>query len=361
MPQTNPLVFITDRSAAELDDKCGQAYWWNRKENGSGIVSIHESIALNVGREIHEDFAKLALMEDLSPEALQGTIDGWLSALTDDDKLDQTLMERTYRRAGWFAAWGLYIEPTIRAEYTNVSVESELVLDRRPLFVAVTPDRILRHRTSGYLVYRELKSTISASKKWLDSWLYAIQLHLGMKVVEEELGEAVKFSQIVGLMKGDFRGDHLSHPYVWGWYNESTGKWATSYDQARSAAWTSMPVWEYAGGVVEWVQRCGDEVARSQFPHSPPVFLNETMLSEWLNQRVYREQQIQTHLDGGAPYEQMFAFPKRLKSCRPPFGDACEYLAACWNSQVGSDPLASGEYIVRTPHHHIESIMESTE
>lgn len=355
------IIYLTDRSSAEMDDTCGMKYWWNKKACGQGIVSVHESIYLTTGREVHEDFAALAMLDNLSPNSLQSYIDEHMLAhLTDEDRENPKTMEHVYRRAGWFAAWGLFIEPQIRDEFEHVSVEGEIIFDRNPLWVAVTPDRVLRHRRDGYVVYKEFKSTITAQKKWLDSWSYAIQLHLGMKALEEELKEKVRFAQIIGLMKGsEGYGDnpHLSHPYVWAWYNASTKKWTSEYSQARSAQWEKMPVWEFDGGIVQWVIQCGEDTARSQFPHTGPVFLNDHMLNQWIEERTTREMLIADARGHDGTLWDMGVFPHSLKNCRPAFGDACDYQLACWNATVGANPLASGEYIKRTPHHHMEVVL----
>ena len=210
-------IYYEDRSGAELDDRCGQAYFWNRIFNGHGIVRIGEPLALAVGRATHEDIGSLGEMKDISPAGLQEAIDGILENIREEDKQNVSKMEILYRRLGWLAAWGLYMEPKIREVYDHVSVEAELILDRDPLWVGVTPDRVLRDRSSGKLVYKELKTTITANYKWLQSWAFMPQLHIGMAAIGEELEERVAHSQIVGLMKGYYDKDQkLRHPYVWG-------------------------------------------------------------------------------------------------------------------------------------------------
>lgn len=352
------LIYITDRSAVETDDTCGMKFWLNRKEAGIGIVPVKEVLPLAIGRETHEDLLAVANMQDISPDAIQGAIDTILAPISEDDKIDQRMMELVYRRVGWLAAFALFMEPDIRAEFDTVQVEHELILDRTPLWVATTPDRILRRRSTGELIYKEYKTTISAAQKWINSWAFAIQLHIGIAAAQEEIEQKVAFGQVMGLMKGyESMADHrLMHPYVWAWYNEGTGQWTNEYEKARSAGWKPMPVWEYPGGVVAWVQFCGAEVARSQFPHSMPVFLNERMLDEWVARRLFRERiirSVEEKCRESVGLRSLY-FERRTKNCRPPFGDACQYALACWNAEVAADPLASSEYVVRVPHHDVE-------
>lgn len=354
------LIYLTDRSAVETDDTCGMKFWWNRKEGGIGIVNKEEALPLLIGRETHLDLATVATMDDIRAESIQECVDDIISGLSDSDKLAQRKMELLYRRLGWLVAMALYVEPDIREQFTTVGLEDELILNRDPLWVAVTPDRILRNRKSSQLVYKEYKTTITAGYKWQQSWSFAIQLHIGLAAAEEELKQKIAFGQIMGLMKGyQTAGTNarLSHPYVWGYYNEKEGKWTHDYDQARSSNWTPMPVWEFPGGIVEWVRRCGAEVARDQFPHSAPVFLNQRMLDDWVARRVHREGQIRAVEAECAEDTRLRGlwFERRTKNCRPAFGDPCPYIMKCWNASVELDKNHP-DFIKRVPHHDIERI-----
>lgn len=353
------VPYLTNRTASETDDKCPRKFWLSQKEGGKGIVPVTEALPLLVGREIHEDLSTLATIEDLSAQNLQDLIDGILSDLPADARDHQSKLEMVYRRAGWIAAWGLFIEPTIRAHWTNVSIEKEIILDRSPLWVAVTPDRVVQNKAHpDRLKYIEYKSTITAKKQWLDSWMYQIQLHTSLAAVNEELKKKVGYATVVGLLKGSYSpaDNRLLHPYVWGYYNSQSGAWTHDYNKSRSSNWEPMPVWEYPGGVVEWVQKCGEEVARAQFPTSPPVTLNKRMLNEWVTRRLAREKQIrvvqdlcQTDLKARSVF-----FPMIQSQCRPAFGDPCPYIRPCWTA--GFDPKNDPDFEVRKPHHDLEVI-----
>lgn len=350
-------LYYEDRSGAETDDRCGMEYFWQRKFGGLGIVPKEKASYFKIGAEIHEDLATIAELEDISPANLTTLIGEITSPITEEDRLvGRSTLEILYRRLGWLAAYALFIEPRIREEYENVSVEEEIILDRTPLWIAITPDRVLRHRRSGHLIYREYKTTLQAGFKWVRHWPYDIQIHLGIKAIEEEIGEKLAYGQVMGLMKGDTRGDRLIHPYVWAWKNNITGAWTCDYAKARSAAWEAAPVWDYPGGIVSWVQACGQEVAQAQFPHSAPCFLNERMLDEWVERRIDRARivaEVQEECQSDLQRRNLF-FEKRTRNCSPAFGDPCPYIAACWNAGTNENPLASGLYEERVPHHEIE-------
>lgn len=349
-------VYITDRSAVETDDACGMRFWWNRLALGGGIVPKDEPLALAVGRAVHEDLSEMATA-DISEAGLQARIDAIVNALTLEDIEQVDKMEVLFRRLGWLTAWALYIEPKIRSKYDTVMVEDELVLDRTPVWVAVTPDRVLRDKKDGKLVYLEYKSTQQSGPKWLSSWHFSIQLHIGLAAIEEELGEPVKFGQIVGLSKGYYAqgSNRLRHPYVWGWVNTKTQQWTWKYDSARGADWVEAPVWDYPDGLVEWVKMVGEEAAVSQFPMTAPIFLHRGMLDEWIERRKAREAQIEATKTECLTDERLrgIVFEKRTSKCRPAWGDPCPYARLCWNRGAVGDVLQYGDFVKRVPHHHV--------
>src|SRR3990167_10804825 len=135
----NPL--LTDRTTIETDWECGMKRWWYKEEGGTGIIPVEEAAWFKQGRDYHSDFAELATAVDPLTTAIDliqrfeqqihGTQDG-------------IAQESLCRRAGWVAANALYFEPATRTDYDTLYVEHELVLDRGALWIAVTPDRVLR-------------------------------------------------------------------------------------------------------------------------------------------------------------------------------------------------------------------------
>lgn len=338
----NPIPLtpiLTDRTSEEVDEVCGRKYWWYKLYNGKGIVPNEEQVFLTDGKAIHEDLAMYA----------QGrTTDEVLAAIPKPDTEDQPTMERYSRRVGWAIAFGSYVEPFLRSFGQEVMCEGEIVLDRSPLWVAVTPDRVQR-RHGGGLVYREYKSARTMGRDWQQHWQYAIQLHLGLAALEEEFNEPIEYGQVLGLNKGYEKDGRLNHPYVWGY--RKGDQWQPEYKWG----WDHAPVWEYPGGMCEWVERCGPEVADKQFGWSAPVMLDRRLLDNWVWQRVARHNRISSAIKGEANFNEVF--DQRLIQCRPSYpGPACPYLAACHNYSVNQDPIKSGMYVERTPHHDLELI-----
>lgn len=336
---------VTDRTSIETDWLCGMRYWWYKFEGGGGIVPAKEATELLEGRDTHLDLADYAAGVPL--DKLLADIEEKVKAAADVPTL-----ELLYRRMGWLIAWDRWVEPRLKAQFPrNLMLEKELVLDRDPLWIATTPDRVVES-DSGLIVVDDYK-TARSLYGWAEKWPYAIQCHIQLKAVEEELGRKVAYGRMRAIYKGEYRDGRLAHPYVWGW-KDHVGAWTPEYRTGL----TRVPVWEYPGGIREWVVKCGEEIGTAQFPLSQPIFLNDRLLEDMLIARTNRERQIRLGLDKARsdPEFRKLLFEQRFGQCRHSKRYPCPYLLACHNAAVNQDPLAGGEFVKRTPHHELEMI-----
>lgn len=347
--QTEPNILLTDRSTMEIDWDCGRKRWWYKDFGERGIVPVKEADYFITGRHIHSDLALIA--EGVPWQEV-------VAAAGAPPANDSLLLEPFLRRLGWVTAFGKWLWPQLEARYEVVKVEWELVLERSPLWVAGTPDLILRDRTDKRLVVIDYKSVGSLGKGWMMHWPYAVQMHLNLKAIEEELGEAPKYAQVIGLKKGREEYGKLRHDYTWA-YSDGESGWSKNWHRD----WLLRPVSEYPGGVVGWVEQLGDEVGLQQFPFSAPIMLDERLLNDLIRARTLREQEVATHRAAAQTDEGVLNqhWEQRFSKCRPSFGDACPYLEACHNAEVNRDPIGSGLFVVRTPHHELELIGEIDE
>lgn len=353
------MALIIDRSGVALDDQCHRMRWWNREEGGGGVVPAVEPVYFADGRFMHVDLQASAEAADPVAHARE-TVPLMLSTLTFAESfLDK---ERLALRAAMAASYGLFIEPWLRGYYDHVHAEREYVLRRGDLWVPCTPDRLMREKAGGKrLVYREYKSLKRVPWSWAEHWETAPQLHIGMKAVEEEDGEAVGFAQIMGVIKGEWKDGRLRHPYVWAYVDEKKddgfmdpGNWFADYKYGLAPT----PVWDYPDGIVAWVERLGIDTAWKVFPFSTPVGLNERLLETWLKETLIRERTIANMKEKnlmGANFMPTL-FPHNFDRCSPSIGSRCVYYDACHNEVVGADPVGSGLYVPRQPHHELEII-----
>ena len=132
--------------------------------------------------------------------------------------------------------------------------------------------------------------------------------------------------------------------------------------------WKAFHVWEQPGGVKAWidllatgtVQPEAGECLPSQFVTPMPYFRDEDDLRNFYEQTVYQERQIAEHLVqiDGAEHEgerksllNQF-FPQYRRSCDWP--SPCAYIECCYSTNVGADPVGSGLFREREPHHTTE-------
>lgn len=332
---SNFPLLLTDRTTIETDWTCPRKRWWYKEFDGTGIVPVKEAGYFKLGRDIHANVARL-LEGDSLEAVLVDPQDDWV--------------------VGMSAAFSLFILPKLREKYTfpPLMIEKELVLDRTPLWIACTGDFALRRKSDGVVEGFDFKSASYVGPNWTAHWPYAVQMHINLAAMNEELGEKVEKMTIIGLQKGQIRSGWDCHPYVSAWSDGDAG-WTADWNRN----WTRRPTREFPGGIVEWVRAQGEEVAINQFPFSAPIFLNERLLKGLIRQITAREKQVELvrpicQTDDEA--KDLF-FGQHFMRCRPEYGQAdssCPYLSACHNATVNADPLASGDYVRRTPHHDLE-------
>jgi len=337
-------IYLTSKTSIETDWSCPMKWWWQKHEGGTGIIPAVEPAYFLEGRQLHSD---------LEPYARGATVGQVMEGLPSLESVapDQIALELLCRRIGFAAAFGLYIEPILRDGADEVLVEDEIILERDPLWISAKPDRVQRGHGQG-LRWREWKSTSTTRQEWVQSWAYSPQLHIGLAALGEELKEKLDFASILGFYKGHDQGGKLHHPYVWA-YRSPQGKWSADY----TYGWEKVGVWEYAGGVEQWVRDCGEDVSRRVFLWSAPVFLDERIVNSIVLAQTERMREV-GEVKGAcqAIWElRQLHFPQHFNECRPPYGSACSYLGACHNASVNADPVGSGMYRVRPIHTEVEN------
>lgn len=342
-------IFIADLPDVQADETCSMRFWHAKLEGGKGMTRAIDVIPNMIEESVHADLRAIAEMEDLSPAHITSIIDDILSDITPEDTINVRKMEMLYRRLGWLAAFALYIEPDIRKDFTTIPWEGEMLLNRDPLFMLAHPDRLLRGKVTDEVIYREYVPMPKGltHRPWLHSWHYNMRLHLGIAAAEETLKESVHFGQVMGLNRGyhSVLDARMRHPYVYAYRNKKNDEWATA---SGGDEWELFPLWQFPGGVVQWVQLCGKHVAEGQFPLSPAVVLKPDLLTSWLGHRLHREREIATFRTPCTvnPHLRKVYFPVNTAHCAPPSGEKCPYLDACWDKTVQAQPFQSGRYVL---------------
>ena len=143
--------------------------------------------------------------------------------------------------------------------------------------------------------------------------------------------------------------------------------------------WEPFNVWESDITIKQWIEaiskgeiqpECGDVIGQNVIT-PPEYFRNEEDIRVGMREVETQEQRILFNLQqvesikrthGAAEHSELFidsVFPHYRKSCEFMYGETCSYKPICWQPEVSVDPLGSGLYQIRTPHHEMEKDSES--
>jgi hypothetical protein len=354
------MIFF-DRSRVVADWTCRRRRWWNYEYQGRGLSPRRENIALTDGIAVHDGIARILLGGDVRETAL-ACADSVRQAIL-NDRVDAGLDPAFYAEeqaclsAGLILGWDRLLKPRLLEAHRIHAVEESVAYEFGDLTMAVKPDLLLEREDDGSLWYHEWKTTGTLTREYFESWHYAVQLQATLKVISERVRPVVG-AVIHALYKGVQREGRQLSPFVYA-YQRRDGDLSYSY----TAGTTRVPVWEHRD-IVEWVGRMPREVLEAQFGETPPIFYNPLLAEEFFLQREEREGEIRvareaiTTADDPATALAVLRsnFPQNFAACRPAFGAACAFRNLCFIPQVARAPLASGEFVLRQPHHDLEEL-----
>lgn len=359
---SKPLIF--HRSAATTDWACPRKRYWNYEHDGRGVSPPETQIELYLGTLIHDgvyglvqghdiDTIVKAGVEQLRTKLLEGReLDADAQHLADEQCALAEGMLRGFNKAVW---------PGIRAQYPDVVlVEKELVYDYKLAGQAMRflakPDLVLRGPDG--LVYFEWKTTSSNKEEWIHQWETAVQLHSACRAIEAQLGEPVTQVIVQGFYKSYVsQYNRLESIFCYGYHSPGNppfekARWAYDWKNGMRKA----PTWQRDGGVRRWIEEMPPSLLASQFPQTPPIFVNERLVEAFFRQQGLREQTIR---DGREwlkerpeDAEQIMdsIFPQHWDSCNM-YNRPCPYKRLCFGAPV--DPLTIG-FTPRYSHHPLE-------
>jgi hypothetical protein len=352
-------VRYTDRSRIERDWRCPRARFWTTEFGGRGITPAGNSFDLEFGTIVHTGIE--AAVEGRGYDTFTLVHDFILAS--GGDELDANQWGAI--GFGLVAGFMRSVWPQLQNEYDLVRTEPEVLLPLKPaLVLQARPDLVLRHRVSGALWNCELKTTGFIGAQWLQSWTKAPQLQLTVLAGEHTFGEPFAGSMVVGMYKGRKGQDgRQASPFAWGYRTEDlpgilTGQF--SYEEQRRKGWERFLTVNAPGGVAQWVANMPEEMLSRQFAITEPIFLRRDLVDALVRQVIAREDQIaraaaKVAVEGVVTPEILDeVFPQYFNNCTPAFGYDCEFNKACWVPYVGRDPLGSGLFQVREPHHEAE-------
>ena len=391
------LSILTDRSRIETDWACPRRrYWSTEYDTHRGQETLHQgspaglqelvpSPAFAFGLAVHRGLEYQILENTLSThshwvpsmdfhcppaEGGQWMMEGkdkptdthahapvniWQSLSDDQQDTARALLTGCFQ-AGW---------PGWMDQFTPLAVEMELTYEVKGVTVMVRPDLLLKDKKTGDIWYPDFKTFTSRNNR---KWDWSLQQQLTMLAAEDALGTPITGAWVQGLGKGSGRKGVLYHPLVYGYRHPGTpGVTEPTFGVKRRTGFERFNTKEYPdGGLAGWIaqlQKKEPEMVAKCFPRTGPLFLKtHLMREEILPQIVKRERDIhllrQTY--GAQPDAHRAQFPMVMNQCETGYG-RCQFFEACHviRGHV-NDPVGSGLYIPRRPHHTPEQQLERT-
>jgi hypothetical protein len=300
--------------------------------------------------------------------------------------------------------WALARLPRILSTGKCLSIEREhpvkFTLDGgQQVGIQTRPDIVWQRNGDGAVFIRNIKTCKVVDDKFREQWKIDMQT-LSEPLAVEATGVHVQVSGVIveGVAKGkklDFPDSALpglagkyyhNNPLIYGWRKEAepplTGEqwehryeWVDSSGQHRrlGKGWRKVPVWRhYPGGVAEWVHKIWHEDAAAfddLFVELEPILRSDYEIERWKRQILHdvynrsvwasivqRAQACELHpeLDPAMAADELLDthFPMHTSNGNCIWPRKCAYYELC-HGTAGSDPIGSGLYQVRIPHHPV--------
>ncbi len=352
---------------------------------GTGIVprkldlyqatgSLTHEMLRNVMQFAHE-FGKLPAPETVNGACYHAIQDYRKSVeesgLTEvSGELELEMQRQAALAEGLARAWTMRRLPRILEEYEIVVVEEEHEIPFGPGQVLMSRlDGVLRRKVDGELLAGpEFKTTGWISEQYVESWRYSTQTLSHCLDIQHKYGVTPAGVQMEFLYKGvkkkqeDGTVTYYS-PLVRGYRMQGEfGELTYGFDSslARKKDWEVFDA--YTMGMEEWMNQLPEEVLDGML-FSSVIYRNPAELVEWQRQVSIRQGRIQAGLiilnedhptEEAADEIMASIFPARLDQfCYSnQYKKSCPYLEVCFHRI--DDPLGSGVFVKRVPHHEGE-------
>lgn len=412
------ITWLTDRSRYETGTgRCPRQRYlgYHAGPTGYGYVKRGESLPLATGIYTHvgcESLCAILMAQDRLPtdeevrvsiaHALgqyeKKIIDRGFRGLLQSESSDFILREQMALVEGMIWAFRLLILPWLHHEFRLISVEKEespYPLGDGSIGLMQRLDALGERRMTGALAYLDIKTTGRSSDQFSEEWEIKPQLALNTLGCLDRYGKEVSELFVIGLNKGYRKkgSDEITRqesPFCYGYRRPANPplaaeEWLPSYEWIDASGQTKRagrdykkaPTFEYPNGGVEgWVKQLPESVLKKQVFLIGPL-IRQTTQVEMLARQIAGEEEkwqkvlwdlygVQQILIGaGTAPEQVQSHPMfqaeldRLVPCSwncRPFGakHQCEFVDLCMRQPGWEDPIASGKYAPRLPHHEPE-------
>lgn len=306
-----------------------------------------------------------------------------------DSDVQRAIQEQVHLFQALIWGWWKVVLPGLLRDFELVAIEQEFELEHKGVVIMTRPDLVLRSRETGKLRIRDFKTAGSISDQYIKEYQESVQMAVSCLAAESVLGEPVSLYELDVLLKGDRRRDYnpeegdytgprrQNSPLCYAyrrpgspplqeedWQPKWRYKGVDGKNHVLGRAYRKEPIWETFSAKA-WVEKLGPAVAESYLLIGPyhrqdvllRHFMEEISASElavvdklWSlydleEQHGWASEEFQVALSR--------AFP-RSYNCHDDFGHTCQFYDICFRRDGWQDPLGTGLFVPRRPHHEPE-------
>ena len=354
------LEIKTDRTAMVAYRNCPRLRLLSRYAGGTGLDTPVKGLALLVGIAVHDALA--GIWENKNIEELIAIGKASLEKDVDEDRR----AEQVALFEGIVRAWYRVRYPKLLAEFEPVAIEHELTWnmgqkDDVTVWDYIRCDGLLRRRADGSLFYWEIKTSGDPGENWIKSWEHNSQILINTTAIEELLGERVHGVLIEGIAKGRLAPDKLKtspwygkviqqSPFCYVYVDPVTKEISLSWQRnyRKMETWKLLPIKRLVNEVMS------EADCNALFVPVPPIRPSQLALARHREQCLWQESGIAKALvickNDLSQIDRYF--PMNEDHCFRYWGYPCSFMGMCFDEEVAKDPLGSGRYVARVPHHN---------
>jgi hypothetical protein len=357
---------------------------------GKGLQRKVAALPLVNGDYIHKALASLitghdldslidALSREYKADLLGRTIHGQVD-------LDFLIGEQLSLLEGLTRAWSRVRLPALLAEFDVVDVEKEIAWDMAPgIRVMLRMDAVLRRKRDRLLFVKDYKTVGAVYDDWGKKFEHDSQLLCYTQAAEAIYGEPIGGLLMEALVKGrrskersttsPFNGLTIQQsPFCYAYKSRAKDSGLPIFERSWSRGAEKIPVHEMPGGISNWLDaEFSDLDLNELFVPLPAIKPSRRDQERWRDQMICQEDRISgdvleaehARLDweeqqtDEAWHAFQFTlnklFPQNHNHChRYSFNHPCPMEQLCFTEEIEADPLNSGLYEARIPHHATE-------
>lgn len=383
-------IWLVDRSRMAAHGDCRRLRYLAYHYGGKGLQRKVASLPLINGDFVHKALACLIVGENLEDvlEALKKDYADSVRSRTIHGEVDLDFLigEQTCLLEGLVRAWDRIRKRVILNEFDVIDVEKEVEWEIAPgMKVMLRMDLVLRRKRDRLLFIKDYKTVGTLYDDWAKKFEHDTQLLCYTLAAEAIYGEPIGGLLMEGLVKGrrakekaitsPFHGQMIQQsPLCYAYKSISKTSGLPVFETTWNRGAEKVPVWEMQGGIEHWLAtEFSDLDLQNLFVPLPAIKPLTRDQERWKRQTLALETSVQSDVAVAEALRQHWEeqqtdeawdqfqegldtlFPQNFNQCfRFSFNHPCAMTNFCFTEAVEADPLGSGLYEPRVPHHLTE-------